>query len=68
MFALNVQTSIVSEVPKQMNNNNDRLTAWVGRYQKKQTPTHTHPDHHASFITFLHLQLSRGEFEAVLGI
>ena len=28
----------------------------VGRYQKKHSPTHIHPDHRASFITFLHLQ------------
>jgi len=45
-------------------NNNDRLTAFdpgqprVGRYQKKHSPTHTRPDHCASFITFLHLQRS----------
>ena len=31
-------------------------TTRVGWYQKKHSPTHTHPDHHASFITFLHLQ------------
>jgi len=31
-------------------------TTWVGRYQKKHSPIHTHPDHRASFITFLHLQ------------
>jgi len=30
-------------------------TTQVGRYQKKQSPTHTHPDHRASFINFLHL-------------
>jgi len=30
-------------------------TAWVGRYQKKHSPTHTHPDHRTSFINFLHL-------------
>ena len=30
-------------------------TTRVGRYQKKHSPTHTHPDHRASFITFLHL-------------
>ena len=29
---------------------------WVGRYQKKYSPTHTHPDHRTSFIIFLHLQ------------
>ena len=27
----------------------------VGRYQKKHSPTHTHPDHQTSFINFLHL-------------
>ena len=27
----------------------------VGRYQKKHSPTHTHPDHRTSFINFLHL-------------
>ena len=33
-------------------------TTRVGRYQMKHSPTHTHPDHRASFITFLHLQRS----------
>ena len=39
----------------------NRLTAvglgqpGVGRYQKKQSPTHTHPGHRTSFINFLHL-------------
>ena len=33
-------------------------TTRVGRYQKKYSPTHTHPDHRTSFITFLHLQWS----------
>ena len=33
-------------------------TTRVGRYPKKHSPTHTHPDHHASFIIFLHLQRS----------
>ena len=33
-------------------------TTRVGRYQKKHSPTHTHPDHRASFITFIHLQRS----------
>jgi len=39
---------------------NGRLfrTTWVGRYQKKHSPTHTHPDQRTSFITFLHLQRS----------
>ena len=27
----------------------------VGWYQKKHSPTHTHPDHRTSFINFLHL-------------
>ena len=31
-------------------------TTRVGRYQKKHSPTHTHPDHRTSFIIFLHLQ------------
>ena len=30
----------------------------VGLYQKKHSPTHTHPDHRTSFIIFLHLQRS----------
>ena len=33
-------------------------TTRVGRYQKKHSPTHTHPDHRTSFIIFLHLQRS----------
>ena len=33
-------------------------TTRVGRYQKEHSPTHTHPDHRASFIIFLHLQRS----------
>ena len=33
-------------------------TTRVGRYQKEHSPTHTHPDHRASFIIFLHLQWS----------
>ena len=33
-------------------------TTRVGRHQKQHSPTHTHPDHRASFITFLHLQRS----------
>jgi len=27
----------------------------VSQYQKKHSPTHTHPDHQSSFIRFLHL-------------
>ena len=39
---------------------NGRLsgTTRVGRYQKKHSPTHTHPGQCTSFITFLHLQRS----------
>ena len=33
-------------------------TTQVGWYQKKRSPTHTHPDHRTSFIIFLHLQRS----------
>ena len=33
-------------------------TTRVGRYQKKHSPTHTHPDHRTSFIIFLHVQRS----------
>ena len=33
-------------------------TTRVGRYQKKHSPTHTHPDHRISFIIFLHSQRS----------
>ena len=30
-------------------------TIRVGQYQKKYSPTHTHPGHRTSFINFLHL-------------
>jgi len=30
-------------------------TTRVGRYQEKHSPTHTHPGHQTSFISFLHL-------------
>ena len=30
-------------------------TTRVGQYQKKHSPTHTHPDHQTSFINLLHL-------------
>jgi len=29
-------------------------TPQVDRYQKKHSPTHTHPDHQTSFVNFLH--------------
>jgi len=31
------------------------MTTRVGQFQKKHSPTHTHPDHRTSFINFLHL-------------
>ena len=34
-------------------------TTRVGRYRKKHSPTHTHPDHQTSFINFPHLLWSR---------
>ena len=37
-------------------------TTRVGRYQKKHSPTHTHPDHRTSFIIFLHLQRSMASY------
>ena len=30
-------------------------TTWLGRYQKKHSHSHTHPDHRTSFINFFHL-------------
>jgi len=33
-------------------------TTRVSRYQKKHSPTNTHPDHRTSFMIFLHLQRS----------
>jgi len=41
-------------------------TTRVGRYQKKHSPTHTHPEHRTSFITFLHLQRSMASSLCVL--
>jgi len=38
------------------------VTTRVGRYQKKHSPTHTHPDHRTSFIIFLHLQRSMAQY------
>ena len=37
-------------------------TTRVGRYQKKHSPTDTHPNHRASFITFLHLQRTMASY------
>jgi len=34
-------------------------TTWVGQYQKKQSPTHTHSNHQTSFINFIHLHVLR---------
>jgi len=40
-------------------NTHNLLTAFClglsGLYQKKHSPTHTHPDHWTSFVNFLHL-------------
>jgi len=33
-------------------------TTQVGQFQKKHSPTHTHPDHRTSYINFLHLPQS----------
>ena len=55
-------TQVILDDNNNNNNNNNRLTAFssgatrVGRYQKKHSPTLTHPDHWTSFIIFLHLQ------------
>ena len=38
------------------------VTTWVGQYQKKHSPIHTHPDHRTSFINFLHLLRSTPSF------
>ena len=35
-------------------NGTSSRTTQVGQYQKKHSPTHTHPVHQASFINFLH--------------
>jgi len=42
-----------------INNNNNKTTTFLQSvlswYQKKQSPSHTYPDHQPSFISFLHL-------------
>jgi len=38
------------------------MTLRVGRYHKKHSPTHTHPDHWTSFINFLHLLRSTASY------
>ena len=37
-------------------------TTRVGRYQKKHSPTHTHPDHMTSFINLIHQLRSTASF------
>jgi len=41
-------------------NNQWSATTRVGRYQKKHSPTHTHPGLRTSFINFLHLPTIHG--------
>ena len=47
---------------EQLTHTHNRLTVvgptWVSRYQKKHSPTLTHPGHRTFFINFLHLQRS----------
>ena len=49
----------VHRVPKKLSMHDDAdpfvRTTRVGRYQKKHSPTHTHPDNQKSFINFLQL-------------
>ena len=51
----------IKEIKIQPSHTHNHLTAlWsrtnrVGRYQKKHSPTYTHPDHQTSFLKFLHL-------------
>ena len=56
--AVGCETAVVGQVERRLPG--QRLafcqgTTWVGRHQKKHSPTHTHPDHRASFINFVHL-------------
>jgi len=44
------------------------VTTRVGRYQKKRSPTHTHPDHQISFITFVYLQRSNFRFSSKFAV
>ena len=53
-----LKATLSSNTHTQSLNRNLSGSTWVGRYQKKHTPTHTHPDQRASFFTFLHLQWS----------
>ena len=43
---------------QQLFNGRLSVTTQVGRYQKKHSPTHTHPGQRTSFIIFLYLQQS----------
>jgi len=51
--SLQVNSFLLQAYPNEQN-----LCSLVGRYQKKHSPTHIHPDHRTSFIIFLHLQWS----------
>ena len=53
-----LKATLSSNTHTQSLNGNLSGSTWVGRYQKKHSPTHTHPDHRTSFIIFLHLQRS----------
>jgi len=48
-------TSLKTHTQTQPFNGLWSVTTWVGQYQKKHSPIHTHPDHRTSFINFLHL-------------
>ena len=52
-----IQMTITSQQQQPFNSRLSGTTR-VGRYQKKQSPAHTHPGQRTSFITFLHLQWS----------
>ena len=52
---LNQSDSLATDTHTQPFNGPWSGTTRVGRYQKKHSPTHTHPDHRTSFINFLHL-------------
>ena len=47
--------SLITHTHTQLFNGLLSGTTRVGRYQKKHSPTHTHPDHQTSFINYLHL-------------
>ena len=49
------QTQTQTHTHTQLFNGLWSRTTQVGQYQKKHSPTHTHPYHQTSFINFLHL-------------